>query len=341
MIIFLYGADTYRSRQKLLELKQKFIAQKDKQGLSVSIVQADDLFVDKLRKLILTSGLFAEKRLIIIEGIFKTKQTNQFQEKNKAIIEETINILKKSPAILKKGTIIPKDNVIIFWDEEVREQELTSPQKKLYQFLKKKKYSEEFKPLKLHQVKDWIKKEFKKQGVKIEEKSVELLVDIYGNDLWSLKNEVDKLIALQNGTPSIIHFENLKNIILPKTEQNIWHLIDALGQKNKILTLRLLSDQLKNGASIDYLLSMLAHQYRTIFRIKSYIETNKVSSYYELANQLHLHPFVCQKGLQQEKNYTLEELKKIYQQLLEIDLLRKTRPINPGVLLDLLIIKTS
>ncbi len=350
MVIFLYGPDTYSSKQKLSKLKQKFSQQKDKQGLNISAIQAGDLSVDELRKFVLTGGLFAEKRLIIIEGILSKiettprRQTNG-QQPSESLIQETINILKKSSAYFGKKTK-DKNNIIIFWDREIKQKELTNSQQKLYQLLKKEKYAQEFKLLKPDQIKIWIKKETKKQGMEIEEKSVKFLMDICGNDLWTLKNELDKLAAASFSPDlpkreSVIYLENLKDIILSKTEQSIWQLTDALGRKNKALSLKLLSDQLRNGTSVDYLISMLAHQYRTIFRIKSHLETNRFSSLYQLANQLNLHPFVCQKVLEQEKNYTLGELKKIYQRLLEIDFLRKTRPINPEVLLDLLIVKNQ
>lgn len=332
MIIFLYGPDTYRSRQKLSALKQKFISQKDKNELNVSnIVYGNDLTVDELRKTVLTSGLFSKKRLIIIEGSLKNQVHKSTQKKTDTVTEETINILKKSRQ--------DKDNIIIFWEEEVKQKELTNLQKKLYQLLKKQKYAQEFTLLKPGQIKDWIKKEVEKQGIKIEQKATNLLTDIYGNNLWFIKNELDKLIAAQNNSFKIIQLKDLKNTVSSKVEQNIWQLTDALGQKNKKLALRLLCNQLKTGTNIDYLISMLAYQYRIIFRIKSYIKNNQIYSHYQLAKKLSLHPFVCQKGLQQEKNYTLEELKKIYNQLLTIDLLRKTKPINPEILLDLLIIK--
>jgi len=338
MVIFLYGADTYRSRQKLFELKRKFVEQKDQQGLSISSVQADDLSIDKVRRLILTGGLFAEKRMIILEDLLSAERNPQDREKNEIVVREIMSILKKS-AEAKTKNGVSKDNIIVFWDNEVRLGELSPSQKKLYQFLKKKKYAEEFKPLNLREVKIWIKKEFEKQGIKIETKTIDLLANIYGNDLWSLKNETNKIVSLQNDSLNV-HFEDLKNVIIPKTEQNIWRLIDALGRKNKVLALRLLSDQFENGAKIDYLLSMLTHQYRTIFRTKLCLKNSPVLSSRELAKRLKMHPYVCQKALEQEKNYTLEGLKKIYQQLLEIDLLRKTRPINPSVLLNLLIVKS-
>jgi len=83
---------------------------------------------------------------------------------------------------------------------------------------------------------------------------------------------------------------------------------------------------------------MLARQYKIILKVKFGIRNQPLSSA-RLAKMLGLHPFVCQKALRQEKNYSLIQLKKIYRELLKIDLLRKTTRIEPEVLLDLLIVK--
>jgi DNA polymerase III delta subunit len=50
-----------------------------------------------------------------------------------------------------------------------------------------------------------------------------------------------------------------------------------------------------------------------------------------------MHPFVVKKSLQQASKFTLEELKKIYQKIFQVDLDIKTGRIEPEVALDLFI----
>ena len=334
MIGFLYGPDTYQSKQRLASLKKEFIRQKDQKGLSVSIIQAPNLTLDELRKAFLSTSLFTQKRLLIIEELLSGRLQKKDLEEKEELFKEIIRIIKK--------TRQSKDNSLVFWDEEINEKQLNSSQKRLYQLLKKEKYSEEFKQLKGFELKKWIKKQVSQQNMQIENQALDLLINIYGNNLWFLKNELDKLIAwqLSSEQPKKICFSDAQNLTLPKIEQDIWRLIDALGQRNKIQALKILSDQFKQGADISKIISLLAHQYRTILRIKSYLKTHRVLNQYQVAKALSLHPFVCQKGLAQEKNYTLGELKKTYQQLLKIDLLRKTRRIDSEALLDLLIVRS-
>lgn len=323
MVIFLYGPDTYRSKQKLSALKQKFISSKDKQGLNVAVLDASDIDVDMLRKTVLSSGLFSQKRLTILKGLFTSLKK-----------KELIDALAQEALTMIKGM---NDNILIFFDEEIDQKKLTNSQKQLYNALKNTKYAQEFKLLSPHQVKVWITKQGEKNTMNIDSRAVDLLFDMYGNNLWGLKNEIDKITAALYKSQSTITAKDVEKLVLVKNEQDIWKLVDAIGHKNKSLALKLLSDQLKGGASVDYLISMLAHQYRTILRIKTYIQKSNTTNSYAIARALSLHPFVSKKGLDQEKNYTLEELKKTYRKLLEIDFMRKTRSINPETLLDVLV----
>jgi len=334
MIGFFYGSDTYRSKQRLMSLKKEFIRRKDKKGLNVSVIEGSSLNLDELRKNFLSPGLFTQKRLLIVNRILSQPFSKKTLEEKEELFKEILKIVKK--------TRQDKENSLIFWDEEIKETQLNILQKKLYQILKKEKYAEEFKLLKGPNLKNWLKKQVVDKEFQIENQAMDLLINTHGENLWLLKNEIDKLISWQLSFKTIkkICCSDVQSLSLPKTEQDIWRLVDALGQKNKINALKILSDQFKNGVDVSKIITLLAHQYRIILRIKSYLQNHHVLNQYQLAKILSLHPFVCQKGMAQEKNYNLEELKKIYQQLLRIDFLRKTQKINSEILLDLLIIKS-
>jgi len=325
MIALFYGEDTYNSLQKLKKLKQEFFKKKDKKGFSVFSFEANDLTLDELRKSVLSQGLFSEKRLIIIKNFFSKKNID------KNIIEEIIKFLKGGDT---------KTNPIIFWDEKIEEKNLKKEEKKLFQILKKQKFSKEFCSLNSLSLKKWIKEHIKEQGLEIDYSSLNTL-SVFSNNLWLLKNELDKLIAFKKEQKNnIITEQDIQTIFTPPLEENIWKLIDALGQKNKTKALKNLSDLIKQRVDFSKIISLLAHQYRTILRVKSYLQKNNVPNQYQLAKTLSLHPFVCQKAIIQERKYNLVELKKIYQQLLKIDILRKTKKIDSEVLLDLLIAKS-
>jgi len=315
MIIFLYGLDTYRSRQKLKEIIEEY-KRRHQSGLNFIRINFDekDLPAGKagfsdFKQAVETVSMFDEKKLIILEDVFQ--QPENFQEDLREY--------------LSKRNL--DDNFIIFWAEKI------NPQNKLFRFLKKKAKAQEFNLLQPSKLKEWIKKYIKEQGGDIESQAIEKLVDYVGSDLWRMTNEINKLILFKaqnirhpglakqpvfdrvetrsgSGTGKI-QVRDVEELIKPDIDINIFNIIDALGQKNKKRALKLVYDYLKKGESDGYLLNRFIYQFRNLIKVKS-------------GGGRDLHPFVFKKTVQQTKNFSFEELKKIYRKLLEMDLDIKT-----------------
>lgn len=324
MIIFLYGADTYSSSAQLSLLKKKFTSERCQSNLNITVLSAPKLKIEKFRQAILSSGLFSKKRMVIVQNLLNKEASSD------ELIRGIMDIIKN----IRED----KKNILIFREEEIKEKELNDAQKKLFTILKKEKFYPEFRPLTKGKTKIWIEKFVKQNDLTIENQAIDYIIDALGNNLWAIKNELDKLIVVLSGDQ--IQLQDAKNLIKPTAEQNIWNLIDAFGRKNKKLASQLLLEQIEAGMTTDYIISMLNYQYKTIIRVKSYVkEKSGYISLQQLSKELSLHPYVCRKAFEQQKNYETKELKKIYQELLKIDILKKTRQINAEILLNLLVLK--
>ncbi len=324
MRIILYGPDTYSSQKKLAAWIKMFQEKKDPQGLNLVTLGAESLTSDIFRRLVLSAGLFTAKRLIVIENFFK-------KNKDEYLAREILNFLKTSAKDERQA------NSIIFWEEDLTEKNLSKTQQTILGLLKKQKYSQEFPWLTKAKLSLWIDKLLAKNHQKIAPLAKEYLIQEIGPDLWQLSNEFNKLSVLPEKNISL---EYLKQFILPRPEEEIWPLVDALGNKNKKLALKLLSDQLEVEGEVGAIFGMLVRQYRILLMVREVLAQEKFINHFQLAKKLQLHPFVCQKAIKQAKNYTLSELKNIYQKLFNLDLKIKTTSINPEVLLDLLIVKS-
>ena len=73
MIIFLYGEDTYRSRQKLNELKLKFIKDVDARGNNIKLINAEIAGLNEINEAFSASSLFVSRQMVIIENVLKNK----------------------------------------------------------------------------------------------------------------------------------------------------------------------------------------------------------------------------------------------------------------------------
>ncbi|MBI4837306.1 MAG: DNA polymerase III subunit delta [Candidatus Portnoybacteria bacterium] len=319
MLIFLYGSDSFRSRQKLNRIIEKYET-KHQSGLNFLRVDLNERGLDDIKEIIKTKPMFAEKKLIVTENLFGLKPDSQ----------------EKIVEYLKKLNLRESQEVMVV----VYEKRAPDKKSRLFKFLTAKDVlSQEFGSLEGNQLENWIKKEVEARGGNIDRRAVQELAFCLGGDLWQASNEIDKLIAFKKSGEmgGKIGGEDIASLIKTKISANVFQTIDALAQRNKKNALRLLYQHFEEGENAIYLLTMFAYQFRNLLVIKELVE--KGISYPELAQRTKLHPFVIKKSFQQIKNFSLDGLKKIYGHLVEMDMAVKTGRIEPRAALEMLVME--
>jgi DNA polymerase III subunit delta len=280
MIIFLYGQDAYRSKEKLREIIERY-KEIHKSGLNLSFFNEETANYQGFRDALWQSSMFQEKKLVVLKNVF---QNADFKN-----------------AFLTDGQrIVDSKDIVVFCEEG--EIPANDP---LFKFLKKNAESQEFQLLRGQKLKNWIKKEFKRDGIETSPQVHALLAEYAGNDLWRLSNEVQKLAAFKKN--KTVEPEDVALLVKPKIETDIFRTISALAYKNKKQALSLMHEHLERGDHPLYLLAMISYQFRTLLTGR-------------------------RKSL-----FTPEELKKIYRKIFEADYKIKIGQIEPQAALDLLI----
>lgn len=306
MILFLYGEDSYRSRQKLNELKNKFNNEVDKLGNSLQVLEGEKITVDKINEAISAGSLFASKRMVVIENIFSNK--------SKTILDDLSNYVKKHR---------DNENIIIFWDETDGK---GIGRTKLFRTLKGLKFVQDFKYLSNTECINWVKDEAEKRGAKISQTVAYNLTSLFNNDLWRLSNELDKLICYCKSkaqdlgiTDTTIEITkgDLDILVTGSVEGNIFALTDAISTKNKNQAMNLLENELAAGVADVYLLTMVIRQFKIMLQVRQALDLGHSSK--KIIGDLKLHPFVVQKSSNQVKNFSIDVLKNIFNKLVEID----------------------
>ena len=314
MIIFLYGPDTYRSRQKLNEIVEHY-KEIHKSGLDLKLLDLKEKDFQDFKNEAQIASMFSEKKLLVLKNAF---ENFDFKEKISAEIEK----------------FAKSEEVILFYEEEIKKD-------KFFQTLKKFSEYQEFQLLDGERLKNWVKKEFKKYQAKIDSAVLEKLIEFVGNDLWQMSNEIKKLVVYKTGHNQArtvtkvcpeIEREDVELLVKPKIETDIFETIDAIAAKNKKRALKLLKAHLEKGDSPFYLFSMINFQFRNLLIIKDLMERNL--SLYRFTD---LHPYTIKKTLALSERFRFPELKKIYQKIFQLDLDVKTGKIEPEMALDLLI----
>lgn len=310
MILFFYGEDNYRLKQKIKALKQKFI-DASLGDTNLSVLDGKTESYDNIVRQILAMPFLAKSRLVIIENIIRDGKPETR--------EKIVEFLPK----------IPSSSVVVFVEEGVPDKRTS-----LYKKLNQPKTSQDFKLLEPNELHRWVKKEIENRESKIEDRAIEKLIEYVGNDLWRLSNELDKLTTYSQRLTA----ENIELLIKPAIESNVFNLIDNIGIKNKKKSLQELHQLLDSGQNELYILSMIVYQFRNLLIVRDFMDRG-VSNQYDLAKKAGLHPFVAGKTLAQAKNYTIDGLKTIYALLLDYDIKIKTGKMEAKTALDLLTVK--
>jgi len=312
MVIFFYGEDSYRLKQKVRHLKEKFISA-SLGDTNLAVLEGKTVAYNEIVRQILAMPFLARTRLVIIE--------NLLSEGKKEIQEKIIDIIKK----------VPPSTVLLFTE--------TRPDKRLALFkrLLKADKVQEFVLLDDGQLKRWVKKEVEARGGSIESDVINKLTEFVGNDLWRMSNEIDKLTSynLQLTT------ENIELLVKSQIQANIFDLIESVAAKNPQRAVKELYKLFDDGQAGIYILTMITYQYRNMLIIKDLMGRIKNANRWVLAQKAGLHPFVVGKCLAACQKYSLKSLQSIYGQIANFDLAIKTGKIEPRVALELLVFELT
>jgi len=306
-MIFLYGEDTYRMKEKLKEIIDGY-KKAGKTGLNLKFFDCEK-----------------EKGNVFKSLKDDLKQVSMFEEKKMAVISSPSADPHFKENLLKEKNFSTPDDILIFYQEgEIKKNDL------LLKYFEKYAKCQKFETLTGQKLRNWVEKKFSEYSSKISGDAEGLLLDFIGNDLWRLSNEIQKLALCKKGKEVIK--EDVKLLVRPKIETDIFKTIDSIGERDKKQALRLVHRHILKGDSPIYILAMINYQFRNLLTIKDLAD--KGIPYGEIAKKSGLHPFVVRKAFYQSQKFSRAELKKIYLNLFQVDLDIKTGKIEPGAGLE-------
>lgn len=278
-------------------------------------------FLADVKNALQVDSLFGSNKLIVFRS---------FIIPNKKIDEEVEELILR---MLEKLAV----NFVLVFIQKEKPDARTKVYKKLVELQKQGKAEiEEFHLPKDATLSRWIMSEVKKNQAEIEPTAASLLAATVGNDLWQLAQEITKLANYKRGEK--IANVDVTLLVKGKFNDDIFQLMDAISEKNKKRALKLFSDQLDSGANEIYLLTMLTRQFRILWQVKDLLKEQNMPSE-EVAKRLKIHPYVAKRTMIFIKNFSLDELKKIYATLLDFDIKIKTGKASFDLLFDMLIVK--
>ena len=266
------------------------------------------------------------------------KKIAVFLAKNKNGIVEKLDFEKENCQeevghVLKRRSFFDEPRLVITY-ACLPAKDLQKKNELLFKFLNKE--AEEIKELgsiKGSALEKWALEKIIQAGFKIKTPVLKKLI-FHTVSQERLSQEMEKLFAYQSyhGQREIDEKAVSQLVQGPTLYVDNFALIDAIGARDIKKAVICLNQTLTGGTESQAVLGQIIYQFRNLLKVKSYtaavyLHGSRVTSE-SLAKLTGLHPFVAGKTSQQARQFELEELKKIYRRLSELDVQSKTGQID-------------
>jgi len=326
LLYILSGQDDFSLGQSLNEIKRSLGDQATLEA-NTTILDGQQMTLDRLRTVAGTLPFLAEKRLVIINGLLERFEPKGKSRRQRKITEATSqqNEYKSLGAGISQ---IPDSTILVLIDGEI------TSNNPLFKELSDKAEIRSFPLLRSTKLRQWIQERVIEAGGSISPQSVELLARLVGGNLWIMTSEIDKLVLFTSGRR--IEEADVNSVVSYAQQANVFAMVDAILESRVGIAEQRLQWLLQGGATSAYLLVMLSRQVRMIVRARELKRQGKPKI--EIQNKLGVtSEFALRKILEQAERYPLERLKKVYSQLLEADLSIKTGKYEGELALNILI----
>ncbi|RQD72748.1 MAG: DNA polymerase III subunit delta [Candidatus Syntrophonatronum acetioxidans] len=312
-IYLLWGEEEYLKKKIIVELKNCLV-EPEMSSFNLDFFEGGNHSLKEILSRAETPPVLSNKRLIIV------KNPPYFSEevKEKKELEDLVRYLQEPVS----------HTCLVFSATKI------DKRKKITRLLVKSNGAADCSPVKEGELKKWVRQKFRQEGKNIDNNALENLIELAGNDLNRLENEINKLCTYL-GEDNNLSREKVKGLVTGSLESGIFSLVDSLGNKNKKEALDQLHRIILQGEPPLKILTMIARQFRLLIQVKTLQEGGYTRQ--EMIKELKVHPFVVKKLLSQVENFTRKELKRGLIKSHETDLKIKTGQLEPHTSLEFLI----
>jgi DNA polymerase-3 subunit delta len=167
------------------------------------------------------------------------------------------------------------------------------------------------------------------QGQITQEAARQLAV-LVGENPRVADQELQKLLAYVNYSRPI-QLDDVQQLTEDQAQGDIFVMVDALGNRSPKQAANMLH-RLLEQQDAGSIFGMIVRQFRLLLLAREIIDRRGQAK--DVANVLHIHPYVADKVSAQARRFSVDRLDHIYHQLSEIDVSIKTGEIDADLALD-------
>ncbi len=234
-VFFLYGEDEHRKAEAVQALVEAHL-DPGTRDFNLDIVEASDVSVDDLARILATPPMMAERRVVVVKGTEVFAGAARSRDLILGLVENPLPDL----ALILSARIPERSKA------------------KFYQTLIKRTQSVEFASIAPEDVPGWLMEEANARfGATMEPDAARALGQAIGTDLGILSREIEKLAAVA-GAESRITLEHVRTAGIVLLKQDRWKWFDLVGARRfreAVAGVRVLLNQGESGVGLTVGLS--------------------------------------------------------------------------------------
>lgn len=304
-LYYFYGDEPYLMDKCVQQLLERLVSA-DLRDFNLNVYYGTESKGDEIAETAATLPMFASWRVVVV------KKADALSVASLEVLASYIQNPSPSTCLLLQGEKIDQ-------------------RKKFFTEIKKKGELVEFKRLYENQLAAFVRNEASLRGRKIEPAAAEMLVYLVGNSLQELVSELEKAI-LYVGEAQEIVVSHVRSVVSDTRVNSVFELTDALGEKKLEKALRSLGRLLNDGEAPLLVLAMVTRHFRQLWKVRELLERRTPAQ--EIGKIAGINPYFLQGIVAQAKNYSLVELRRVFERIFHIDGALKTGGGKPPVLLE-------
>ncbi len=305
-IYLLYGEERYLRRQYRQKLQAALCSDGD--TMNIHFYSGKDVPVGEIIDLAETLPFLAERRVIFISdsGLFKSGG-------------EKLAEYLTSPC---------ESTYFVFTESEV------DKRSKLFKTVQSKGYAADFTVQDENTLKRWIAGTLGRDGKKITENTVQLIISKTGTDMDNIQMELEKLICYCMDR-DVVTDADVEAVCTTRISNHIFDMINAIADRKQKAALELYYDLLALKEPPMRILFLIARQCNMLLQAKEM--KLKGHDNRTIGSRLGVPPFIAQKVLNQASKFKTSTLRRAVQQCVEAETAVKTGRMNDMMSVEILI----
>lgn len=300
-IYLFYGDDEFAMEAAFRQLTKR-LGDSSAIAMNVSRFDAQGVSLAKLEEVCLSAPFLAPRRLVSLDHAEKVKGRQAWEEGFYRLLE---SLPETTALVLFEGHSLSRrrdeqdyreSSALFTWCSQ--HPEVT--------------YIKSF-PLKTgSQFTHWVVDRAQKLNGEINPQAAQMLAEFVDDDPFLADQELSKLLDFVNRSRPV-SVEDVEKLTPLYGQSDIFDVVDALGIRDERRALRLLHQILKEQ-NPHFVFSMIVRQFRLLLEARYHLDRQQ-----DPRQQMDLHPYVAGKITAQAGNFTFQELRTKYRQLLDLD----------------------